>query len=127
MTKEIFAPEKCPNCGKTTVVEHYQTGWRVVCPCGYYGVFHFDKDDKKEVSLITLCVDMPEVTKKCLELVKRYTPDVYEQIIVCDRPSTEMADWLNEIAHRDGVKVITNPTPVGVPTALNQGIKVAPG
>jgi ribosomal protein S27AE len=38
----MFEPEKCPKCGKTTVVEHYDTGWRVVCPCGYYGVFHFD-------------------------------------------------------------------------------------
>jgi len=41
--KEMFAPEKCPKCGKTTDVEHYDTGWRCICKCGWYGVFHFDK------------------------------------------------------------------------------------
>lgn len=41
--REMFAPEKCPKCGKITVVELYDTGWRVICSCGYYGIFHFDK------------------------------------------------------------------------------------
>lgn len=41
--KEMFAPESCPKCGKTTEVEHYNTGWRCICKCGWYGVFHFDK------------------------------------------------------------------------------------
>ena len=43
MRKEIFGPEKCPECGKKTLVDHYDVGWRVVCDCGYYGVFHFDE------------------------------------------------------------------------------------
>jgi len=44
--KEMFAPEKCPYCGKPTIVEHYETGWRVACyECPYYGVFHFDKKE----------------------------------------------------------------------------------
>jgi GT2 family glycosyltransferase len=80
----------------------------------------------KEVSLITICVDMPEMTRKCFELIKKHTPEVYETIIVCDRPSREMDEWLSAIA-KDGAKVITNPEPVGVPTALNQGIRVAEG
>lgn len=42
--KEMFAPENCPQCGKTTDVEHYDTGWRCICKCGWYGVFHFDDD-----------------------------------------------------------------------------------
>lgn len=45
MTKEMFAPEKCPKCGETTDVEHYDTGWRCVCGCGWYGVFHFDEPE----------------------------------------------------------------------------------
>jgi len=49
MPKEMFAPEKCPKCGKTTDVEHYDTGWRCICKCGWYGVFHFD-DDIQRVS-----------------------------------------------------------------------------
>lgn len=46
----MFFPEKCPKCGKDTEVEHYDTGWRVVCPCGWYGEFHFDEppDNKGE-------------------------------------------------------------------------------
>jgi len=43
----MFEPEKCPKCGKTTEVEHYDTGWRVICDW-YYGVFHFDKPEKKK-------------------------------------------------------------------------------
>ena len=42
--KEMFAPEKCPKCGETTVVEHYDTGWRCICKCGWYGVFHTELD-----------------------------------------------------------------------------------
>ncbi|MDD5511585.1 MAG: hypothetical protein PHI12_12355 [Dehalococcoidales bacterium] len=41
MPKEMFAPEKCPKCGNTTDVEHYTGGWRCICKCGWYGVFHF--------------------------------------------------------------------------------------
>ena len=42
--KEMFAPEKCPKCGRGTVVEHYDTGWRCICEsCKWYGVFHFDE------------------------------------------------------------------------------------
>ena len=45
--KPMFEPEKCPDCGKPTVVEHYDEGWRVVCDCGYYGIFHFDIEGEK--------------------------------------------------------------------------------
>lgn len=47
--KPIFEPEQCPKCAKTTVVEHYDEGWRVVCDCGYYGIFHFDLDEEKAI------------------------------------------------------------------------------
>lgn len=56
MPKEMFAPEKCPNCGETTDVEHYTGGWRCSCKCGWYGVFHFTepcRDCKELHSLIT--------------------------------------------------------------------------
>ena len=51
----MFEPEKCPECGKTTVVEHYDTGWRVICPCGYYGVFHFDNEGKPITKTLKPC------------------------------------------------------------------------
>lgn len=50
MAKAIFSPEKCPKCGKLTVVEHYETGWRVVCDCGYYGIFHFDLPEESRIT-----------------------------------------------------------------------------
>jgi ribosomal protein S27AE len=50
MPKEIFNPEKCPNCGNVTVVEHYDEGWRVVCDCGYYGIFHFDLPEETMIT-----------------------------------------------------------------------------
>lgn len=81
---------------------------------------------KKAVSLIVICVDMLEMTRKCAELIRKYTPPVYEFIVVCDRPSEEMKEWLRKMK-KDGMKVITNPEPVGTPTALNQGIRVAEG
>lgn len=46
--KEMFAPEKCPKCNKITEVEHYDAGWRCICSCGWFGVFHFDKVAVKE-------------------------------------------------------------------------------
>jgi len=39
----MFEPERCPKCGKVTDVEHYDAGWRCICDCGWYGVFHFDR------------------------------------------------------------------------------------
>ena len=41
--KPMFEPENCPKCGKTTEVEHYDAGWRCICNCGWFGVFHFDQ------------------------------------------------------------------------------------
>lgn len=81
---------------------------------------------KKEVSVIIICVDMLEMTRKCIDLIKRYTPPIYELIIVCDQPSSEMVNWLAEV-ERAGVKVIINENPIGTPKALNMGIKMAEG
>ncbi|MFC1985451.1 hypothetical protein ACFLWC_00480 [Chloroflexota bacterium] len=43
----MFEPEKCSKCGKTTDVEHYDTGWRCICDYGWYGISHFDKELEK--------------------------------------------------------------------------------
>lgn len=79
-----------------------------------------------EVALIVLCVDMLDMTKRCVELIKMYTPPIYELIIVCDKPSDKMKRWLTKM-RRAGVKVKTNREYVGVPRAINMGIKVAEG
>lgn len=58
--KPMFEPEHCPKCGKDTEVEHYDTGWRCICKCGWFGVFHFDK-----ISVPEVCHDDPyEVHKQ---------------------------------------------------------------
>ena len=78
-----------------------------------------------KVSLIVTCVDMLELTKKCVELIKQHTPPVYELIIVCDRPSKEMTEWL--VKDEEILKFHENPDPVGTPVARNIGIKMAEG
>lgn len=48
--KPIFEPEKCPYCGVPITIEHYETGWRVVCyKCPYYGIFHFDLPEEQQI------------------------------------------------------------------------------
>lgn len=79
-----------------------------------------------EVSIIVLSVDKLEMTQRCIQLIKLYTPPIYELIIVCDKPSNKMRRWLTKM-RKTRVKVITNKEPVGVPTALNKGIRIAEG
>lgn len=77
-----------------------------------------------DVSLIVTCVDMLELTKKCVELIKQNTPPIYELIIICDRPSKGMTEWL--VSNKE-ISFHVNPEPVGAPTARNKGIKMAKG
>ena len=68
--KEMFAPEKCPKCGKDSEVEHYDAGWRCICKCGWYGVFHFDKPFKtaKETMDNMPVIDDPEISEALREV-----------------------------------------------------------
>ncbi|MBA7697251.1 hypothetical protein ES703_105914 [subsurface metagenome] len=77
------------------------------------------------VSIVVPCVDMPRITKKCVDLIFRDTPPIYELIIVCDRPSPEMREWLSDLEATDRIRVIVNPEPVGSPSAINMGFKAA--
>lgn len=76
-----------------------------------------------EVSIVITCVDMLEMTRRCVDFMKKNTPPIYELIIVADECSNEMLTWLGNLE----AKVITNPKRVGSSTALNMGIKVAEG
>lgn len=80
-----------------------------------------------DVSIFIPCVDMPKVTKKCVELIWQHTPPIYELIIVCDRPGEEMKRWLAELGREKKATVITNPEPVGTGVADNMGYKVSKG
>lgn len=73
------------------------------------------------------CVDMPDITKRCVNLIERYTPSIYELIIVCDKPGKEMRQWLSHLEAERGVVIITNPEPVGPASAINMGIKAGKG
>jgi len=76
-----------------------------------------------EVSIVITCVDMLEVTRECVELIKKHTPPTYELIIVADECQPDMLAWLKALE----AKVITNPKRVGIPRAYNIGIRVAEG
>lgn len=78
---------------------------------------------KPEVSIVITCVDMLEVTRKCVELIKKHTPQAYELVIVADECQPEMLAWLKTLE----AKVITNPKRVDIPRAFNIGIRVAEG
>lgn len=78
-----------------------------------------------EVSIITTCVDMLELTKRCVELIKQHTPTTYEQILVCDKPGEEMMEWLSRV--NNNIIFATNPQPIGAPSARNLGMNIAKG
>lgn len=79
------------------------------------------------VSIVVPCVDMPRITMKCVDLIFRNTPPIYELIIVCDAAGTEMKTWLQQLENEDKAKVILNDKPVGSPSAINMGFRVARG
>jgi hypothetical protein len=72
--KPMFEPENCPKCDKTTVVEHYDTGWRCICDCGWYGIFHFDKPIQKR-TIKTPPKPRPTSLKLIKEAVKKAPPN----------------------------------------------------
>jgi len=77
------------------------------------------------VSIVVPCVDMPRITKKCVDLISRNTPPIYELIIVCDRPGREMREWLSSLEATGKARIIINPEPVGSPSAINMGFRAA--
>lgn len=82
---------------------------------------------KAEVSIIVPCVDMFGMTKKCIELIEKYTPPIYELIIVCDQPETEMVKWLKALENKGRTRVTINPNLITSTIAVNTGIKMARG
>lgn len=80
-----------------------------------------------EVSIIVPCVDMLGMTKGCIDCIEKYTPPIYEIIIIADRCSEEMISWLKKLEKGRRARPIINPTLVGSTVALNMGIKAARG
>ncbi len=80
-----------------------------------------------EVSIIVPCAGMLQMTKGCIDLIEKYTPPLYELIIVCDQPEAEMVEWLKALEKEGRARVIINPRLVSAPIAINMGIKMAKG
>lgn len=63
------------------------------------------------MTIIITAVNMLPMTKRCVELIKKHTPQAYELVIVADECQPDMLAWLKTLE----AKVITNPKRVGIP------------
>ena len=80
-----------------------------------------------EVSIIVPCVNLPEITKKCLEFIMENTPKIYELIVVAQSSNEETIRMLAEQHMKNKVKVLFCPEKEGFAGAVNLGIKISKG
>ena len=82
-----------------------------------------------KISIIVLCYNQLEYTKKCVESVVNMTayPN-YELILVDNHSTDDTADYLKEVAETyENVKIVLNETNRGFAGGNNDGIAVADG
>ena len=76
-----------------------------------------------KTSIIVLSYNTLELTKNCLESIRRYTPhDSYELIVIDNASHDGSAEWLHE--QRD-IKLVENWDNKGFPAGCNQGMLLA--
>lgn len=76
-----------------------------------------------KTSIILLSYNTYELTKTCIESIRRFTPPGSYEIIVVDNASTDASPaWLKE--QRD-VRLILNDENKGFPVGCNQGMEIA--
>lgn len=81
-------------------------------------------------SLIVVCCNQLEFTRRCLESILQHTRPPYELIVVDNGSSDETPQYLDEIRRRPGperVELIRNATNPGHPPAVNQALAVVRG
>lgn len=80
------------------------------------------------VSLIILTYNRLDVTKDCLESIRRHTPQPHEIIIVDNGSSDGSRQWLRERqSEQPTIKLIENSENLGFSAGCNQGIRAASG
>lgn len=68
--KPMFEPEKCPKCGKDTLVEHYDAGWRCICDCGWYGMMRMFGTDNPMFEMTRKIAN--QLTQDTITALKEY-------------------------------------------------------
>lgn len=75
-------------------------------------------------SIILVTFNQLEYTRLCLDSIRRNTSEPYELIIIDNASTDGTRNYLMEL---DKAKVIFNPTNLGFPAAVNQGMRAAKG
>ncbi len=86
------------------------------------------KKDPDMVTIIALSYNQPEYTKQFVESVLEFTKTPFELILIDNGSNNETVDYIKSIVRADErIKTIFNPTNLGFPKGINQGIKLATG
>ena len=83
---------------------------------------------RERVSIVILTFNKLEYTKKCVESIRRHTPEHHEIIFVDNGSTAETVQWLQKLVRENGhYKLIENKTNLGFAKGCNQGAHVASG
>lgn len=79
----------------------------------------------RKTSIIILSYNTYELTRLCIESIRRYTsPGSYEIIVIDNGSKDGSVAWLRQ---QSGIQIILNEKNVGFPAGCNQGIKATSG
>ncbi|MGB9683276.1 MAG: glycosyltransferase, partial [bacterium] len=92
-------------------------------PIDLWGITWF-KPYKSLTSIIILTLNNLEYTKKCIESIRKYTPEPYELIVVDNGSKDGTVEYLE---NQPDIKLVKNPTNVGFAMGNNMGMKLAKG
>jgi GT2 family glycosyltransferase/Flp pilus assembly protein TadD len=82
----------------------------------------------ERVSIVILTFNKLDYTKKCVESIRRHTPEHHEIIFVDNGSTAETVQWLQKLVRENGhYKLIENKTNLGFAKGCNQGAHVASG
>lgn len=80
-------------------------------------------DEMNKTSIVLLSYNTYELTKNCIESIRRFTPPGVYEIIVVDNASTDASPaWLKA---QNDVRLILNDENKGFPGGCNQGMEIA--
>jgi len=85
---------------------------------------NIEMSDTSLTSIIILTRNNLDYTKKCIESIKKYTPEPYELIVVDNGSTDGTIEYLESLPD---VKLIKNPTNLGFAMGNSMGIKEARG
>ena len=86
------------------------------------------RDVNDVVSIIILTFNQLEYTKKCIESIRKHTPEPHEIIFVDNGSSDGTVQWLRaQIRDNPHYKLLENPKNLGFARGCNQGMAMASG